>query len=61
MVGPTATTTVAGGYRVDYAAGGSSCANRVGAAISVIYDGHSYPTGHTVGDSPGAPVRFDIP
>ena len=60
VVGPTAETAAAGGYRVDYGAAGSACANRVGAAISVIYDGVVYSTGYVVGDNPGGPVRFDI-
>ena len=60
VAGPSATTAAAGGYRVDYGAAGSDCANRVGAAISVVYGGVAYPTGHTVGDSPGGPVRADI-
>lgn len=59
--GPTGNSgTAAGGYHIDYAAGGSDCANRVGAVITVIYDGTTYPTGHKVGDSPGAPVIADI-
>ena len=63
LVGPTAQTSAAGGYRVDYGTGGSDCANRVGAAISVVVNGRFYPTGHTVGDSPGTPVnqRVDAP
>ena len=61
VVGPTAQTVAAGGYRVDYGAGDADCANRVGAAISVVVNGRFYATGHTVGDSPGAPVRFDVP
>ena len=60
LIGPTQTTAAAGGYRVDYGAAGSDCANRVGAVISVVYNGTFYATGHTVGDSPGGPVRFDI-
>ena len=56
VVGPTRATTADGGYRVDYAAGPTTCANRVGAAISVVYNGGFYPTGHVVGDSPGVPV-----
>ena len=61
LVGPTARTAAAGGYRVDYGAGGADCANRVGAAISVVVNGRFYNTGQKVGDSPGRPVRFDIP
>lgn len=61
VIGPTAVTASAGGYRVDYGTGGQDCANRVGAAISVVVNGTFYPTGHTVGDTPGLPLRFDIP
>ncbi len=60
VIGPTRLSTAAGGYRVDYFAGPESCANRVGAAIAVVYNGQFFPTGHTVGDSPGAPVNFPI-
>lgn len=60
VVGPTQATTAAGGYRVDYGAAGSECANRVGAAISVVYNGTFYSTGHTVGDNPGSPVVLHI-
>jgi hypothetical protein len=60
VVGPTAQTTAAGGYRVDYGAGGGDCANRVGAAISVVVNSRFYSTGHTVGDSPGAPVNQPV-
>lgn len=59
VAGPTAVTAKAGGYRVDYGAGGQDCANRVGAAISVVVNGRSYSTGHTVGDS-GPLLQFDI-
>ncbi|MGH2632993.1 MAG: hypothetical protein ACRDG3_06245 [Tepidiformaceae bacterium] len=59
--GPTGNSgTAAGGYHIDYAAAGNSCANRVGAAITVIYNGVAYPTGHVVGDAPGAPVIANI-
>ncbi len=60
VVGPTRATTAAGGYRVDYFAAGEGCANRVGASIAVVYNGVFYPTGQTVGGSPGVPVRLDI-
>jgi hypothetical protein len=58
--GPSRATPAAGGYRVDYSGGSSGCANQVGAAISVIYAGTAYSTGHTVGDSPGVPVVFHL-
>jgi hypothetical protein len=60
VAGPSAATVAAGGYRVDYGAAGEECANRVGAAIAVIYNGTVYATGHTVGDSPGLPVVSNI-
>lgn len=60
VVGPTRATTAAGGYRVDYFAGPEGCANRVGASISVVYNGQFFATGHSVGDSPGAPVNVTI-
>lgn len=58
VIGPSRTTTSAGGYRVDYNAGPANCANRVGAAISVVYDGVFYPTGFAVGGGPA--LRADI-
>ena len=58
VIGPTRTTSSAGGYRVDYNAGPANCANRVGAAISVVYNGVFYPTGFTVGGNPA--IRADI-
>jgi hypothetical protein len=60
VIGPARLTTAAGGYRVDYFAGPEACANRVGASIAVVYGGQFYPTGHTVGDSPGAPVVVTV-
>jgi hypothetical protein len=51
----------AGGYHLDYAPGGSDCANRVGATITVVYDGVAYGAGQTVrADASGAPARIDI-
>ena len=58
VIGPSRTTTDAGGYRVDYNAAPSNCANRVGAAISIVYNGVAYATGQTVGAGPA--LRFDI-
>lgn len=58
VIGPSRTTTDAGGYRVDYNASTSDCANRVGASISVVYNGVFYSTGYTVGAAPA--IRFDI-
>jgi hypothetical protein len=59
-MGPTRLTSAAGGYRVDYNAGPETCANRVGASIAVVVNGQFYPTGHTIGDSPGAPVNVTV-
>lgn len=60
VLGPVRATTAAGGYRVDYGASIDTCANRVGAAIAIYYNGALYPTSRTVGDSPGSPVRYDL-
>jgi len=60
VIGPTRLTAAAGGYRVDYFAGPENCANRVGASISVVYNGAFYPTGQVVGGSPGAPVNMTL-
>ncbi|MEO8539093.1 MAG: hypothetical protein ABI577_05075, partial [bacterium] len=60
VIGPGRPTTAAGGYRVDYFAAPEGCANRVGASISVVFNGQFYPTGHAIGDSPGAPVNLTI-
>lgn len=58
VLGPVRATTAAGGYRVDYGASIETCANRVGSAISVYYNGSLYPTGQTVGGGPA--FRFDL-
>ena len=59
VVGPSRETSAAGGYRVDYAAGGADCANRVGASIAVIVNGQAFSTGATVGGSEN-PLIFGI-
>jgi hypothetical protein len=60
-VGPARATTQAGGYRLDFSAGGPGCANQVGAAISVLVQGQIFPTGSKVGDIvAGEPFRRDI-
>ncbi len=59
VVGPSRQTTAAGGYRVDYGAAGADCANRVGAAISVIVNGQAFSTGATVGGTEN-PLVFGI-
>lgn len=59
--GPAERTREAGGYRIDYAAGGAQCANKVGAAIAIIVNGQAMPTGVKVGDAVANPfLRFDI-
>lgn len=60
--GPAGNSGLApGGYHIDFAAGGSHCANRAGAAITVIYDGVGYGSGQTaVADGSGAPIRIDV-
>jgi hypothetical protein len=59
VAGPPKATREAGGYRVDYGAGGADCANRVGAAISVIVNGQAFPTGSAVGQVEN-PLLFHI-
>jgi len=47
------------GYAIRFSGGPGDCANRVGAAISVVIDGTYYATGRFVGD--GDPfIRLDI-
>ncbi len=58
VVGPIRSTVEAGGYRVDYNASIDTCANRVGAAISIYHNGVLYPTGQVVGGGPA--FRFDL-
>ncbi|MCK9520661.1 MAG: hypothetical protein M0R74_16800 [Dehalococcoidia bacterium] len=55
--GPAARTLAAGGYRVLFGIGGTSCSNQPGAAISVQVSGQTFATGLVVG--PG-PIVFDI-
>ncbi len=45
VVGPSQASAAAGGYKVYWTAGGEGCANRVGAAISVVVNGQFFPTG----------------
>lgn len=61
-VGPAARTTAAGGYRIDYAAGISGCANQVGAVIGIKVNGGAVNTSPAkVGDAIANPfLRFDI-
>jgi hypothetical protein len=56
--GPSAAVRVAGGYRVDFAAGGAGCANSVGAAIAVVVNGKTFAAGTVGGGEPV--IRVDI-
>lgn len=59
--GPGNTTAAAGGYRIDWSAGGEGCANRFGAAISILVNGHVVPTQYTVGSGGEEGfIRFDV-
>jgi hypothetical protein len=63
--GISAYTSAAGGYRVDYAAGGQGhqppCINQFGAAIGVLVNGQQVATGVLVGDPVANPIlRFDV-
>ena len=60
--GPATVTSAAGGYRIDYAAGGAGhvppCINQVGAAMSVYVNGTQAESGVKVGDGLANPVLF---
>jgi hypothetical protein len=59
--GPAVHTAAAGGYRLDYAAGGSDCPNHVGALISVAAGGQRFDNGVHVGDEAANPfLRLDV-
>jgi|GEM_PF-4172966 len=62
VLGP-GTKNIDGAFRIDFWAGGSDCANRVGAAISVYANGQFFPTGRAVGDGAGQliPVTVALP
>lgn len=61
VIGPGKPTVAAGGYRVDWSAGGEGCANRFGAAISVVVNGQYFVSPFTVGSTGGSPfIRFDV-
>jgi hypothetical protein len=57
-------TTTAGGYRFDYAAGGQGheppCINQVGSEIGLVVNGVAVDSGHSVGLSAGVALRFDV-
>ena len=59
--GPSGYTGAAGGYYIDYAAGGQGheppCINVVGSQLGIIVNGHLYNSGVTVGD-PAAYLFF---
>ena len=61
VIGPANQAPEAGGYRVDFAPAGADCANRVGAVITLVYNGVSYATGHTVGDAPSRAGFLNVP
>ncbi|OAI39778.1 hypothetical protein AYO38_06970 [bacterium SCGC AG-212-C10] len=48
-VGPGVRLKEAGGYRVDWNAGGANCINKVGAALTVLVNGAPYSNGAIVG------------
>lgn len=59
--GPARFVSAPGGYRVDFAVGGPSCPNRVGASIGVLVNGQVFPWNMTVAASGTGPQgQFDI-
>lgn len=59
--GPSVTIAEAGGYKINWSAGGSDCANRVGSAVSISVNGQVFASGTAVGQGDGTPViRFDV-
>lgn len=48
------------GYSLIFDTGGAGCANRAGAAVSVLVNGRAFPTGLTVGDDRLIAYRFDV-
>lgn len=67
VLGPTVTNVVdaegKSGFRIDFYANTSECANRVGASISAYANGQFFPTGRAVGDGGGQliPVTIALP
>ena len=60
--GPSEPVTIedgVAGYSLNYSSGGVDCANQAGAAIAVLVNGQSFPTGHAVGDGDLA-VLFSV-
>ena len=61
VIGPSV-KNLDGAFRIDFYANVATCANRVGATISVYANGKYFPTGHTVGDgTPLIPVAVELP
>ena len=62
--GPSAYTARAGGYRVDYSAGGQGhtppCINQVGTELGLLVDGTLVSSGVAVGPDAGLAFRFDV-
>ena len=62
--GPSAYTAEAGGYKVQYAAGGQGhtppCINEVGTELGLLVNGVHVPFGAAVGPDTGVAFRFDI-
>lgn len=62
VLGPS-TKNLDGSFRIDFYANVQSCANRVGAVISVYANGQYFATGRSVGDGAGQliPVTIELP
>lgn len=61
VAGPSVTIGEPGGYKINWSAGGSDCANRVGAAVAVSVNGQVFDSGQTVGGGGGTPIiRLDV-
>jgi hypothetical protein len=58
VIGPTVTTTSAGGYRILWGAGGGDCVNKSGAALAVVVSGRLFDTGQLAGGN--IVIRLDI-
>jgi hypothetical protein len=58
--GPSVGIAEAGGYRVIFAPGGTTCANNPAAGISIAVSGSVYASGYTVASGDSGGVRFDI-
>ncbi len=58
--GPSIVVSEAGGYKVLFAAGGTTCANNPAAAISIAVNGSVFPSGYTVASGDSGGIRLDI-